>query len=428
MKKINRFGILTFMFLIVFMPFTANSQNLYSPDTVRTFKLYFFDKKWDKKLDEYKKQNSDKRVLARLVVDGVVYDSVGVKYKGNSSYNEQYLKNPFNIRVDYIKKKQNVMGYSELKLSNLFRDPSGIREVLAYNLIGEFLPTPKAGFVELYINDSLKGLYANTEDIDKAFARKYYPYKDGAFFKCEMSGHQMPKGCKIAVADGLTLGFTLDSVCYSNNYELKSKYGWKKMLNLMQVIWYHNDSKSTYYNTVDKYLDVDKTMFMLAFDNLFVNLDSYIWSGRNYYMIEDTNGVFHPVIWDLNMCFGGFSHFYKPDLLPTFPIFMGEDNIYRPLISKLLKVPQYRTLYLEHYKQLVKEIVLSGKLKLLAEKLHTQVAPYILRDPWFYYSDDDFRQSLNAVCKKDIPGILQLMDQRIEYLKTCPELKDVFVK
>src|SRR5678815_4800594 len=54
-------------------------------------------------------------------------------------------------------------------------------------------------------------------------------------------------------------------------------------------------------------MDMDRVIWMLAFNNVLVNLDSY--SGvfcQNHYLYKDSYGYFNPIIWDLNMCFGGF--------------------------------------------------------------------------------------------------------------------------
>ncbi len=406
---------------------TANSQKLYDIEIIRDFKIHFYDINWKSRLNDYKVINSDQRVLAGLTVNNKVYDSVGVKFKGNSSFNSAFLKNPINIKIDYKIKKQKLMGYKTIKLSNLFMDPSGIREVLAYKIISKYLPCSKANFVQVFINDSLIGLYTNTEVINKSFVRKNFQYHKGAFFKCENTSMELkPKGCKVAVADGLTIGFTLDSVCYSNKYELLSKYGWNELLKLMMNIWYNSDNKSKYYHKIENILDIDKVMWMLAFNNLFVNLDSYNWSGRNYYLVQDSNKVFHPIMWDMNMSFGGFSHFYNPAKLAEFPVFSCEDNIYRPLISKLFLIPEYKQMYINHYIELLKNEVLNGNLKSEALKLHQQISGFIKADPYFYYDYKTFENSLYKSYKNEIPGILELMDKRVEYLKTVKELNAAF--
>ena len=422
---------LKFKLIIIFLSVQTLlfSQDLFDVEKIRDFKLSFYNANWRQQLDLYKKKGTDQRVLAKLEVDGLEYDSVGVKFKGNSSYNAKFIKNPLNIKLDYKIKNQNLYGYKTLKLSNIFMDPSAIREVLAFGIIGKYIPSPKACFVQLFINDSITGLYTNVEVVNKKLIKSFYTYKNGAFFKCENTKRSSkPENCNIAVSDGLTIGYTLDSNCYIYNYELQSKSGWNSLLNLMMTLWYNSDKSTVYYQQIDKVLDIDKVMWMLAFNNLFVNLDSYNWSGRNYYMVEDSNKIFHPVMWDMNMCFGGFCHFYDADKLAEFPVYSCENNIYRPLISKLFLVPTYKQLYINHYKTLLKNEILNGEFELQALKLHKQISPYITKDPYFYYQGKSFDNSLYQTYNNQIPGIIELMNNRIRYLKLQKDFKNLFTE
>ena len=91
-----------------------------------------------------------------------------------------------------------------------------------------------------------------------------------------------------------------DSACYRNSYEKKSKIGWTKLVQLTDILNNQPDE-------IAAILNVDQVLWMLAFNNVLVNLDSY--TGRlahNYYLYEDTTGQFNPILWDMNMSFGGF--------------------------------------------------------------------------------------------------------------------------
>lgn len=422
MKKI----IFTFFILISFL---SHSQNLYDIDSVRCLKIYTYDINWIEILKRNKINNSSNRILVKLKIADITIDSVGMKFKGNSSFNTFFMKNSLNIKIDYINKNNNLWGYKTLKLSNIFRDPSAIREVLAYKIIGKYIPSPKANFVEVYINDELYGLYSNIQAVDKDFLKQNYSYKNSAFFKCEYSNkkNNINNQCNTNIYDGLTISFTTDSICYENHYELKSKSGWNELIRLMLILWYNNDDKSEYFNKLPEILDIDRVIWMLAFNNLFVNLDSYTWSGRNYYIASDTKGIFHPIMWDLNMCFGGFSHFYSYTLLPEFPVFANIDNIYRPLISKILLVQEYRKKYIEYYKELINNELINNKFEEEAKRLQNLIKPYIERDPYFYYNKIQFKNSLNNRIE-DIPGIVDLMKKRLFYLKKQNEFIDFFKK
>ncbi|MFM7666652.1 MAG: CotH kinase family protein, partial [Bacteroidota bacterium] len=107
------------------------AQNFYDRSTVQTIEIFFGFTNWDTQLDAA--TTTDTYVIADSVrINGVVFDSVGVKYKGNSSYNANNNKNPLHIELDHIIGSQDYQGYTDIKLQNGYSDPSMIREVLSY--------------------------------------------------------------------------------------------------------------------------------------------------------------------------------------------------------------------------------------------------------------------------------------------------------
>ena len=125
----------TFLFLLLFtFSFTSFSQDVFDIG-IRKIEIFFAEPNWDDTLDVYYANDSGQRLIAdSVIIDGEVDQDVGVKYKGNSSYNANNAKNPLNIRLDYVHNGQSIDRYNVLKLSNGFRDPSFVREVMAYEI------------------------------------------------------------------------------------------------------------------------------------------------------------------------------------------------------------------------------------------------------------------------------------------------------
>ena len=93
-----------------------------------------------------------------------------------------------------------------------------------------------------------------------------------------------------------------DSASYEDYYELKSDFAWQDLIDLTYTIAN---------NPIDleSILDVDRALWMLAFNNVLVNLDSYTGPFRqNYYLIKDDNNRMNTITWDLNESFGGFEN------------------------------------------------------------------------------------------------------------------------
>ena len=144
---------------LLFFTFTSFSQDVFDIG-VRKIEIFFNEPTWDDILDLYYANDIGERLIAdSILIDGVMDDSVGVKYKGNSSYNVNNTKNPMNIKLDYIRNGQSIDGYNVLKLSNGFKDTTLVREVLSYEIAREYMPSSKATYANVYINGNWNGIY-----------------------------------------------------------------------------------------------------------------------------------------------------------------------------------------------------------------------------------------------------------------------------
>jgi ribA/ribD-fused uncharacterized protein len=76
------------------------AQNFYDASTVQEIRIYFTQTNWDQMLDTAE-AGSDSYIMADSIkINGTTIRQVGVKYKGNSSYNPTQVKNPFHIELD----------------------------------------------------------------------------------------------------------------------------------------------------------------------------------------------------------------------------------------------------------------------------------------------------------------------------------------
>jgi hypothetical protein len=100
------------------------------------------------------------------------------------------------------------------------------------------------------------------------------------------------------------------------------------------------------------------------------------------------------------------------------------DNLYKPLISQLLKDPLNKKIYLAHIRQINEENFLNGFYEKRAQELRGMIVVPFNDDKNKTYSYDDFQHSLNSTVgkKSKIPGLTELMAKRARFLKTHPEL------
>lgn len=409
------------------------SQDFYSIDSVQSIRITFDAPNWDTILDSLK-QGEGGRLAADVAIGDVLYKQAGVRYKGNSSYfsvrKDQLSKLPFNIKLDYGEKEQKLPdGISTLKLSNVFRDPSYLREVLAYEIAREYMIAPQANFVRLFINDQPAGLYNSSESIDDRFLANHFGYKDGVLFKCDpIWKTEPPKGCPEGEAASL-MYLGPDSLCYAHLYELKTDRGWQDLIELTRILNEETDR-------IEEVLDVDQTLWMLAFDNVLVNLDSYIGKlCHNYYLYKDSLGSFHPIVWDMNMSFGGFTftglapgHALQVEQMQRLSplIHMKEKNAKRPLINLLLRNDLYRKIYIAHMRTILDEQFVNKRYIKRAKEIQELIDPYVKEDenrlypyPAFKFNLEHNAQAGNVV----VAGIVELMEKRTEYLTNHPLIK-----
>jgi len=149
--------------ILLFFSINIYSQDFYNINTVNTIDINFSQSNWDEILDSLYEAGNEERLVGSAIINGVQFDSIGIRYKGNSSYSPNRLKNPLNIKLDHIIEDQELDGYGTLKLANVFKDPSFVRETLSYEIAGKYMPASKANYINVYINGDLKGLYTSVQ-------------------------------------------------------------------------------------------------------------------------------------------------------------------------------------------------------------------------------------------------------------------------
>ena len=404
---------------------SLHAQDLYDLYRVQELRIYFDSPTWEQDLATIKSDKS--RIPARVQLNGKTYDQVGVRFKGNSSYNNAVKvfqrKIPFNLDAnEYLPQQQFEGGYTKLKLANGFRDPSFLREVLAYRIARDYMHAPRANFMRVYVNDQYYGLYNSIEAINGRFALQEFGV-DGLLYKCDQDfSYERPTRCRQPVKP--TLAFAgMDSVCYQGIYEPKSGAPWLPLLQLMQTL--ERDPTE-----VGEQLDINAALWMLAFNSVLVNLDSY--SGRlahNYYLLSNGRSQLAPVVWDMNLAFGGFTYDGDKDGPLTFeemkelsPFLHYRDAQY-PLISQLLQDEDNRLVYLAMMRTILEDWFNNGKYRQEAQRVQQFIDAQVQQDEQKFYSYASFKRNLDQSAKagkSNIIGITELMEGRKQYLNNHP--------
>ncbi len=399
----------------------SQDKDFYDTSYIPEIRLNFPNKNWAQQLDSLRLVGNG-LLFGTAKVDGKTYKNIGVRYRGSKSFTTGGKRNSLHIKLNYINKKQNHQGHKTIKLSNALRDPSLIREVLGYEIARKYMPAPKANYTKVYINDKYYGLYVNVEDVSEFFLNEHFGSNENTFLKCSPDTRQKPSpGCKKNIF--ASLEYEEGAHCYLPNYELKSDDGWDDLIELSNIIT--NKPKQ-----IEKVLNVDRTLWMHAFNNVLVNLSSYSGNkSQNYYLYKDDKGQFNPIIWDLNLAFGSYknvgggSDLGLRELQELDPL-LHKNSPTKPLISQLLKNPEYEKIYLAHIYQIIYDNFVDGEYVERAEELQRLISNDLFSDKNKFYEHDEFLKSLTTTIgrRSKIPGIVELMSKRARFLKKHPKL------
>ncbi|MHC4513253.1 MAG: CotH kinase family protein [Planctomycetota bacterium] len=362
-------------------------------------------------------------------MDGKVYTDVGVRYRGNSSYNAvTSIKKPFKIKLNQFVSGQDLYGYSTLNLNNGFRDPTFVREVLSFWVFRKYLPAPKANWVKLIINNQSYGVYINVQQINADLLEEWFRSSGGNRYRAErgVGGNSN--------SPALTwLGSIASN--YTQGYELKTENPtnpWNDIMQLCNVL--NNTAQAQLPTALPKVLDVDESLRYLAANNLLPAVDSYIGrTAHNYYVYFDTyhgRAVLMP--WDLNASFGGNAWLTVTQKQVLSPFYMM--GITRPLLNNVVnttvKGGEWRARYLAHLRTMVNQVY---DWKVLGPKVtayQNLIAAEVQRDSVKLYSNTLFTQNVTQdvlirvrFSNQWIPGLKPMVDNRRAYLLNHAEIR-----
>lgn len=315
---------------------------------------------------------------ASVEYNGIKMDNVAVRTKGNLSLRSVVQmadsdRYSFKISFDeYV--NQNLFGITKINLNNNYSDASYMREFLTYELAESIgLPTPKYSFVNVYVNDELKGFYLAVEQIGDAYLERNFGNSYGALYKGVMTGQ------------GSDLTWLGDDASLYTGLEMKSE----KSNDDIVVDMLDELNNGTDYN---KYIDIDDALGYIALNAVTGNMDSYLGGNKqNYYLYED-EGIFSILPWDYNMAFGGMG---GSDVLIDEPTQGALAE--RPLVAKLLANEEYKTKYHEIIREMLDGYLQNDTFKARIQELDTMISSYVKADLSAFYTFEQYESGITSV-------------------------------
>ena len=405
---------------------TKVSTGLYDEAEVKEIRLYFPQANyWTLLTQNY---SSKKDLLASLSYNGETFDSIGVRFKGQTSYgmggNSQ--KKSFNITMDLVRPDQKLGGYKTLNLNNSFEDASFMREVFYYHNIRKHAPSAQANFVRLYINDQDWGIYQNVQQLNKDFLEEWWFSNDGSNFRADsptstFGGGGPGGGGGAQWGDGTAAMNYLgeDTTLYQKYYTLKSTdsaYAWDELIEACMAL---NQTPITdLHNVLSSYFDLDRTLWHLASEVLFADDDSYIYKGKmDYYLYRDAEtGRITVYDYDGNSVMKTQNVSWGP--------FYNEGKVNYPLMNRLLANPHLRQRYLAHLRVLAEEYFDDTKSAALIDQYAARINDMVQADPKKRTTYAQFVSEQQNL-KNFIKNRKTTLQNNVEYKLTGPTITEV---
>ncbi len=400
--------------------------NLYDAETLRTLYLRFHDADWYEQLGTF--YRTDVEVPADLIVDGKVYQSVGIRFRGSSSYfTVQNEKKSFNIAVDYGDDTQRLYGYKTLNLLNGHSDPSFLREILYSRIATNYLPAPKANLVKLVINGENWGIYINSQQFNKDFLDEWFGTRAGVRWK-------VPPGR----SSGLVYNGDQPSG-YQEAYQLKTNVeeapnAWQDLIKLCEVLEKTPDDQLE--SELSSIFNIDRALWFLALDNVLIDNDGYFSRASDYAFYQDPNGRFHLLPHDSNETFrfagGGGPNSWQTDGQMLSPVALENDTM-RPVVRRLFALPHLRARYLAHVRTIVNEWLDWDRLQPIITAYQSLADAEVKADDKKLYGYEAFATShikdqagggggSGGGGGRMTPSFKRFVEERAEYLLNHPEI------
>lgn len=350
-------------------------------------------------------------VQCDMTFDGVALPSVGVRLKGNSSFNNPGQKKSMKVDLNEFVAGQDYDGIKKFNLNNLFKDPTFMREKLTMDYMRRHgMHTARCTYARVYYNNVYWGLYTLVEDVNGKFLSQHYGNNNGNLFKGDPSGDLRWYGASVS--------------SYTSHYELDqtTTNDWTDLVNLINTI--NNSPTATYYTSLEDSLFGWDFLANAAINNIFVNLDSYCGSGHNYYVYHDSTLMkWRWIPWDVNETFGVFTLGMTPTQLKTLPYdYISQANS-RPLAVKMMADPSYHQMYVYTYCYLMDNFT-NAYLDPYIDSVANVIRADVYADPNKFYSNADFETNLTTdivsggPMATTIPGLKDFISARRASLET----------
>lgn len=382
---------LLMLFLTIGKLYAGNGDSIFNMQYIHSLHITFpYPAFYDSLINT---NTTDQYLNVSIDFNGEIFNNVGIKVKGNSSFNNPSQKKSFKLDFNEFVSGQDIHGLKKLNFNNSFKDPSFMREKLVNDfLIDHQIPAPRTTYCNVYMNGQLWGLYTILEEVDDEFCDHWFGSNDGNLFKGDPHGDLRWKG-------------SASQSLYETEYELKNNStanDWSDLIGLIDVI--NNTSSSDLQSALDTKLNTATFVKQWVVCNMFSSLDSYIGSGHNYYIYHDTvTNKFQWISWDNNEAFGSFKIGLTTTQLMNMDMYYISTPASRPLCNNMLNNTYYKSLYNSAYCELKQDFT-HAYFDSKIDSIKNTIQASVYADPKKFYSNNSFDSSINHDINITGPG------------------------
>lgn len=311
-------------------------------------------------------------VHATATVDGKLVRDIGVRYKGNGTFNlgQRVNKASFKLDLNHYVKGQKIAGVKMLNLHSNVTDASYTNEVLAFRVFrAAGVPAPRTSYARVTITvpgkytNAYYGLFSLTENPDEPFVVDRGMPAAGAIFK--------------PVTGSLFRDLGKDWARYNQTYDPKTPLTpaqKQRVIDFSGVVTSSTDAQFT--AVVADYLDLDNAARFLAVTVWLSDLDGILGSGQNYYLyLDPRTNRFSFMAWDQDHSFGQFftgSQRQREQLSIQRPWNGGNR-----FLERLFKVDAFKTLYLRYLDEFSRTILSPDPLARQVDEIAALIRPAV---------------------------------------------------
>lgn len=382
-----------------------------------------------------------------VVIDGVSYNNVGIRAKGNTSLSSVSQlgssRYSFKIEFDHYDDSQSCDGLDKLSLNNIIQDDTYMKDFLCYRLMNEFgVDAPLCSYGYITVNGEDWGLYLAVEGVEESFLERNYGSDYGELYKPDSSevgggkgngrdfapdndggdtppelpdggtppempgGDEQPKenaggdkpdeGSSRGSDDVLLVYSDDDPDSYANIFDnAKTDVSSSDKSRLISSLKALNSGED-----IESVVNVDEVLRYFVVHNFVCNFDSYTGSMIHNYYLYESDGQLSMIPWDYNLAFGGFESGADATSLVNYPIddpVSGTAKQERPMLAWIFASEEYTQMYHEYMQRFISEIFSSGELERLIDSAKELISPYVEKDPTRFCTYEEFETGASTL-------------------------------